>query len=51
MMVNDLKDTGLDYRRLPALIREKYLIYFEGGWVALTDGGYAEMIKHCAKNF
>lgn len=51
VMVADLKKTRLDYRLLPSLIREKHLIHFEGGWVALTDGGYSAMIKHCAHNF
>lgn len=51
MMVDDLKKTRHDWRRIPSLVSDKHLVFFEGGWVALTDGGYAAMIKHCAHNF
>lgn len=51
MMVADLKKARLDIRRIPSLVTDNFLVYFEGGWVAVTDGGYDAMIKHCAHNF
>ena len=51
ILVSDLKKTRADARLLPSLIREKHLLYFEGGWVAMTDGGYDTMTRHCARNF
>jgi hypothetical protein len=52
MMVDDIKKLrGVDWRLLPSLIRENYLIFFHGGWVALTDAGYDSTIAHCAHNF
>lgn len=51
MVVADLKKAKCDYRLIPRLVSDKHLVYFDGGWVALTDGGYDAMILHCAHNF
>jgi hypothetical protein len=52
MMVNKLKRLhGVNWRVVPALIRDRHLIHFEGGWVAVTDAGYEASVLHAAKNF
>lgn len=51
MMVSELKTTQLLVSALPSLLREGHLVYFYGGWVAVTDRGYDAMILHCAENF
>lgn len=49
IMINDIP---ADRRDIAKRLRSSgFLVAFVGDWMALTDGGYEAMIRHCAGNF